>query len=383
MNIYYSTKNKYFSPYNKIPFEKHKYKIIDDKFNELKNNFKILLGDVNKDNEKKLEIKKKFRKSLNMSKIIEYLIFKKTKNSNNLIKTFNMKNYQKYYKKFMCSNEISSYKKRKNFFIKLLREKNINNNKINKTYIGRNKLDNLSNLNNRSNTLLSVKDTILDNKMSFTTKSLCSQISFKNNINIKDKNINKKSMIKIKQLKINNKRYNFKEKIFGKRNSNSSINLIKNHSSDCNSNMNEKEFDINNNDNNITFENNNESFINIYKKANLKNLKIKIDKFENSKNFLPNSDIIEKNSNEPYLFIRKKGLEKFEISNFYKNKKETNNTINKTKKYKRFYSVQKFKQKLNKTQTPSRKDVSKSNSNDNTKILIRKINSQLFFYKRY
>ena len=55
--------------------------------------------------------------------------------------------------------------------------------------------------------------------------------------------------------------------------------------------------------------------------------------------------------------------------------KKTNKTINKTNKYKRFYSVQKFKQKLNKTQTPSRKDVSKSNSNDNTKILIRKINN--------
>ena len=373
MNRYIDLKKRNPFPYTCIKFGNYKYKIINDKFNNINKDFKMLLDD-NKNSPRKVDKKKKSRQSLSINKILENLVSNSTKNSSNLIKKFNM-NFQKNNnnKRFMSAIDINNYKKRKIKLLRLIRDKNKNNNTIslinNKSYIGRNNSNNFNNILSNSQNFQKDAD--------FSTKSISNKTFFKRNINKR-------------------------EKTFIQRKSNSFLNSNENQNTNINSNLinvssnaiNDKELNENNNENeksliddnndNIfdTYMNISEDMKDVYKKIALKNLKLKINKYENSKQYKPNSYIIEKNLINPFHFVRKKFISKFEMDNFVLNnqKEENNNNIHKKKIIRRIYSSKKYNIKvngLNKTLTPSRSKNSSSNSksNDNTKILLKKINN--------
>ena len=254
-------------------------------------------------------------------------------------------------KRFMSAIDINNYKKRKIKLLRLIRDKNKNNNTIslinNKSYIGRNNSNNFNNILSNSQNFQKDAD--------FSTKSISNKTFFKRNINKR-------------------------EKTFIQRKSNSFLNSNENQNTNINSNLinvssnaiNDKELNENNNENeksliddnndNIfdTYMNISEDMKDVYKKIALKNLKLKINKYENSKQYKPNSYIIEKNLINPFHFVRKKFISKFEMDNFVLNnqKEENNNNIHKKKIIRRIYSSKKYNIKvngLNKTLTPSRR----------------------------
>lgn len=375
MNRYEDLKKRNPFPYTYFKLGNNKYTINKEKINSINKDLKIFLNE-NQNSPKKIN-KKKNKRSLSIDKIIENLISNSTKNASQIIKKFNM-NFHKnnIYKRFMNASDINIYKKRKIKLLNLIRDKNKNNKNIslnnNKSYIGRNKSA-IFNNNNLSNDATFHKD-IFDNNILFSTKSFSNKTFFKKN-------------------------ENNKKKIFIKRKSNSFINSIENQNTNYYSNMNnissnayneiesndnnykKKKSILNNNNDNIfdTYTNISEDMKNVYQKIALYNLKLEVHKYERSKNYIPNSDIIQDNLVNPFHFVRKKFTSNFEKNSFILNKKE-NNKINNKKKIRRIYSASKYPMnisKLNKTITPTRKENSTSNSKskDNTKILIKKINN--------
>lgn len=387
MNCYLDLKNKSPFPYKKISFGNHKYKIINDKYNKLKEDFKIFLDEI-KDEKKKI-IKKRKKFSLSMFKFIENLASETFKNNTNLIGQLNMNNYQKINKRFLSAKEIHIYKENKIKLLNLIRHKsksyNKNNliNKSNKKIKSRNQKNRLFDLSNSNNTFLSFKfnNSYINNKISLSTKFIKSHFSFKNKTAFNERNKNQKNLNNIKSIKLI-KKFNLRDRNNDKKDSYSNSNINNNISSN---EIYEKEYG-NTYNNNISSEINlknsltnidnidnifdshlNEDTKDVYKKIYLKKLKKCINKFEKSKKSLPDYDIIEKNSYDPNNFKRKKLMKKNEVDNLNNNKKLL----------KRICSAPKISQRLNKTKISSRKEksTSKRKSKDNTKILIKKINN--------
>ena len=271
-----------------------------------------------------------------------------------------MNNYHQNNKRFLSAKEIHSYKEGKNEILKLIRIKN----NINK--FSRNKLNNLNSISNINNTLISIKDNNnhFDYKISSSTKSFCTNFSFKNNNNL---NIESNKIRNIKLIK----RFKPKETKYNKNDSSYFKNSIEKQHTNINSNMNnissneinDKEFGSTFNYNNITNDFDYNSLTNIdnfdnifdrkvsedikdvYQKMNLEKLKIKVDKFEKSKQYLPDDGIIHKHSFDGLFFKRKIFINRFEKENFYKNKKELFSIKNNNIKKRRIISAPKIKQK--------------------------------------
>jgi len=297
----------------------------------------------------------------------------------------------------LSAKEIQKYRDKKIALLRLIRDKNqinnthtnINTIKINNTHKIIN--DKNTSMNNISNTFISIKDNnnnSYDNKISiFTNKSMYSYCSNKNTFLSAKKNNN---------INTKNKQFNFKERLFGNNYFNNKSTREKmNNSSPINnlsSNKNiEKDILINSyNDgkNNISafgiksdnhFDNyyTKDDLINLNKKINLRNLKLNIYRFENSTNYLPNSDTINNNLSHPYKFMSKKYKIDKKIDRFNLKKKEFKSIFNNLKKRKN-YSEPKNIPLPNKTQISliNEKFNSYNKRKDtDTKNVIKKINN--------
>ena len=396
-NIKIKKKNRF--PYSNINLGKFKYKIINDKLSNINKDFRIFLDD-NKMDKKFKNRRKSFHNSFNIMELIKNIISKSSNNKTNMIKKFK-KDFQKNNKKFLNDKEIHKFKEHKHLLIKLIshkthkNQKNINDKLINKHYIGRNNINRINSVTNLSNTMIGFKhrnSTSIDNKFFYSTKSIGSQGSFKN-IFYDEKKEFKKNINNIKRIRYIKKNTKI-EKIYGRRDSNSNKNSIDKQNTNINSYINasnDNEKDITNyhnlantiiNNNNINYYDNNISLDakKIYKKIKIKKLKLKIDKYENSKKYLANDEVIQQNIVDPFIFIRKKFLKKFEINNSIKNKKGFYSTMNKGIKKRKILSAPKFVRRLYKTPTSTRKDNSTSNDsmsgiNRNSTMLINKLDN--------
>ena len=385
MNFYKDIKNKNPLLEKKLSFKKIRYRIINDKYHKLNNDFKILIGENKNDNKKK-KISIKNRYSIDMHKYIKNLFSKSAKNENDIIKKLNINYLQKNFKRVLSSQEINIVKNSKIKFHNIFKYKNNINIIENKTYHSRNPINTINNITNASIS----NNNLIDNKIMNSTKSI-------GNILLKyDDNKNTKNKEDIKFLK----KFNFRKKLLRNKNSNSFKTSIEKQTTNINSNLNNissneinnKEYYIKNknstnknisisniDDNNNVFDTHISKYIKyIYKKINLKKLKISIDKFENSRNYIHDGDIIQQNSIDPLYFLSRKYMKQYEINNFYKqNKNKVKSTKDKKITLRRIFSAQKISHKLSRNVIPLKKDnsPSKSKSNDSTKNILNKINN--------
>ena len=395
MKNYINNKKKTLFPESCFSLDGYKYKKINDKIKILNKDFQIFLDN----NKNKSNKPKKNYYNFSINKLFRKLVSDSTKQ---IIKNY-QKNFERNRKKFLSAKEIQKYRDKKLALLRLIRNKKQISNSHTHTHtntIKNNKTHKITNdkntsMNNISNTFISGKDNnkSYDNKMSiFTNKSMYSYCSNRNTF----LSANKSSNISIK-----NKKFNFKERLFGNKHFNNKSTREKmNNSSlinDLSSNKNnEKDILINSyNDgkNNISaigiksdnhFDNlyTKDEIINLNKKINLRNLKLNIYRFENSTNYLPNTDTINNNLLHPYKFMSKKYIIDKRIDRFYLKKKKFKYIFNNLKKRKNF-SEPKNIPLANKTQTSmikekfnsySKRKESKRKDTD-TKNVINKINN--------
>ena len=341
-----------------LSFDNYNYKQIDDKFNKLKHDFQVFLDH----NKKKINKSRKNFYNLSINKLFKKLI---SDSANKILNNYK-KGFENNSKRFKSAKEIQKYKDKKILLLRLIRKKNSKNNKANLSYNRKIALNNISNLNDLTNNILFGKDynsISYDNKISFfTNKTLNNQPSFQKRL-LMGKTHNT-SILKKNNLKI-------KEKLFPKNNLNDS-NI--NHRNESNKN-NYKTISLNE-ENSI---HSNENYKLFNKLFNLKKLKVKIKKFENSLNYYPNSERIHKNEIKPYNFCSKKYLKKNKL-NFFNNKIGYHSKFNNIVQRENLNDTNNI-YPFNRTQLSFKKDSYKIesdislNNKENSRSLMSKINS--------
>ena len=381
MNFFKDIKNR--TPFHeeKISFDQIKYRIIDNKYNKLNNDFKIFLDKKKSDNKEKRNYRKS-KNNLDVFEFIKNLFSKSTVNKNKIIKNMNINYFQKNFKRVLSSQEISIVRNSRKSLNKIFRDKNDTNIiKKNKKFFSRNKINSSKTLNNESNTLK--YNNIIDNKIIHSTKSIGNfSLKYGDNKTTKKKNdIKLVSRFKLRNNFFRHKLSNISKTTIEKQNSN----IYGNNNDISSKGINDKEFYINNNGNKSIITNNKNSVnkINknlnnsnisednndIYKKIHLKKLKISVDKYENSIKYIHNSDKIQQNSIDPSFFLRRKYIKPYELDNilFKDNKKEL----------RRIFPSKNISYKLTRNKTPLRKEHSnsKSKSYDSTNNIMKKIDN--------
>ena len=364
-----------FYPDSYFTMNHYKYKRFTDKINKLKKDLEMFIDNNKK---KMIKPKKKFN-SLRINRLFRKLVFDST---NKVLKNYE-NNDKKTNKRFFSAKEIQKYKDSKIMFLKLIRMKSMNNPKKKNNPIDRNFMNN-----NRS---------VIDNRTNFIIYS-------RNNLNKKDNNLSKKkhksiySQPSVKDILCNpkvekNKRkINSKLKLSGDKYINRSS--IQNQSNYVNikydkdsikNNENEiiiKSFNdsLNNNSNNNNFwadNYDNDNYKLIKQKVNLKKLKFKVHKFENSSKYFPDSDIILKNIKQN-KFINKKFIKNNKLDKSFINNREYNNIIKNKIKKRNINSAPRIIPKLNKLLISPKKENTNRTMNImnkyNTTILYQTIN---------
>lgn len=368
--------------YQDISFKDLKYNALTGNIERFKNDFKIFIG-KNK-TMKKLKVKVSDF-DIQMKRIMKKIETVKIDHSH-VLKSLNNKIEGKN-KRFMSAKEIEKFRDKKSFLLKLLsiqteKDKEMSFNKrMNEIKKRRISLQQLNKFSATTSFFNKKKINFFDGRNSFNNKSIENMPFINHSISNDRFNIKNKIRL-IKQNSETKDRF-----IVQKNNSlamprttqNKNI-LILNLGNKENNSYNKKgESDINLD---RIFDNNNisEDVYNLKKEVLLKKLKVKVDKFENSYNYLPDNDIIRKNKADPYTFVTKKKNLGLLESNIF-SKEENNKNFNKKIIIKRIFST--AKNKLNKTQTQFTRNKyilhSKSKSKDkteknNTKIILKKLN---------
>ena len=370
--------------YKDLSLKKLQYNSLANNIERLKNDFKIFIG--------KNKTLKRFKVKvsdldLQMKRIMKKIETIKIDHSQ-VLRSLNSKIEGKN-KRFMSAKEIEKFREKKSYLLKILsiqteKDKEISfNRRINEIKNRRMSLQQLK-LNKFSATtsfLNKKKINFFDSRNSFNNKS----IEYTPYINHSISNDRYNNKNKIRLIKQSSKTQD--ELIFQKNNSlampgtaqNKNILILNLGNNDNNSYNKKGESDINLDH---IFDNNNisEDVYNLKRKVLLKKLKVKVDKFENSSNYLPDYDIIRKNKSDPYIFVKKKkNFGQFESNIF--GKEEQNNNSNKRIIMKRIFSTP--KNKLNKTLNqfsrnkyilPSKSKSKEKSEKNNTKIIIKKLN---------
>ena len=384
-------KNPY--PYSNITFTQIKYKTLAKNIDQLKKDFNFFLG--------KNKTLKRFRtRAANLNTQMNKLINKLTKDKEDhgsLIKSLNM-NIEGKNRRFMSAKEIEKYREKKKFLLKIISRNNEKNKTATNFYkYNRYKKENIKlkklKINNKFNNTMEgfTSKNYKNFKREFRTslinqslddRSLISSILYNENkykkinnnrLSLEDNKPKNKNLIKIQKrfslfnvestknknsLKLNLDEYKVEEqknnyfKIKNSKKGFSSISL--------------------NIDNNAVTPNDK---YNLRRKIYLKRLRNKVDRFENSRKYYPNDEIIHKNMIDPFIFFKRKNLSQLELNIF--GKEENKIDINKRMRLRQAKINPKIR--LNKTLTPSRKDnyklTSKSkDKNNNTNIIIKKLN---------
>ena len=364
--------------YKDIPIKNLKIKGLSKNIEDLEKDINNFIG-KNK-TLKKIKLKDSFL-DIEMRRIMKKIKYKKIDNSQ-VLKSFNNKIEGKN-RKFMSDKEIEKFRDKKSILLKMLslqteKEKEKSFNKKMDEYKKRriffrklkfNKFSSTTSFFNRNEITFFKSTNSFDNKLIANIPST--------NYSISNDNFNSKNKIRLRnQISKAEDR-----SIIQKYNSLSRIETTKNkYILPLNLFNKKQDSDINldhifDNNNNIS-----EDMYQLKRKYLIKNLKVKVNRYENSDNYLPNFKIILKNKVDPYLFMKKKkNMGLFGANNLVK--EESNKILNKRMVMKRLYLTS--KNELYKTLTPSIRNeyklISKSKSKDksekgNPKIIIKKLN---------
>ncbi len=306
MNNYIKNKSKTLFP-NSCCFsmDGFKYKRINDKMNKLNESFKIFLDQ----NENKIIKSKKHNNSPNIDELFKKMI---SDSNDKIIKKY-QKTFEKNKRKFLSAKEINQYRDKKRNLLKLMR-----NQKVNISLKKR-----ITSVKEKNSSIINFTDSLYsnrDNNNNTTTNCKIMNRSILSSRSIK-KPSTKNRINRI--INLNNKKTTFRQRLYNTQQMNKSSKQTQNLSNYFNdiscikSNEKEKDNYVNSyNKDNSTLNliqldkdnnySNEEDFSEMHRKLTLRKLQLNITKFENSQNFLPNSNEIKKNKLQPYMFISKK-----------------------------------------------------------------------------
>lgn len=386
-------KNPY--PYGKIEFKPIQYKVLAKKMDKLKKDFKFF---INKNKSYKRIKTRNTTLDTQMTRILSRLATQKEDNSH-LIKSLNM-NIKGKNKRFMSAKEIERFREKKSFLLKMIslnNEKDKNNSGTNLYMHSRNQkikfpIHKFNATNKLGNSLIGLKknknkNTNEEFRTSFGNKSI-ENIPLIKSFIFKDNKTNNKSWKKFVNQKLISRDGIINQKHFSlfqpksTKNINITNLLLDNIKVEDNSEIKEEpkikeknskkelsniSLDINmDNNKTVTYDDK----IKIKRKIYLKKLNSTVEKFEHSKSYYPDNDIIKTKLKDPFTFFKTKNMSQLESTFFNKGKKRRinlmkNNIIPKIS----------LVNTLTPAKTEKNKLISKSKEKTyNSKVIIKKLN---------